>query len=155
MTISNIFKNHIFMSNEIKKIKLQNNQNLYINIDDCFVTSKIDKIGNTCKIRPVSFSTGIKKNNNRNFLENKRISFEIKTSNEINKSYYLNRKKAINWIYHELNKYYENWENANLILCGDGANWITTIGKKINATQILSKFHVIQHARNSLVTQIT
>lgn len=89
--------------------------------------------------------------NNRNYLENKRISFEIKTSNEVNKSYYLNRKKSINWIYSELNKYYENWQNSKLIIGGDGANWISKIADNLGATKVLCKFHIIQHSRNSFL----
>ncbi|MGL5268448.1 MAG: Mbov_0401 family ICE element transposase-like protein [Spiroplasma sp.] len=139
VSIHKIFKNADIKKNLIEKIKLNDGQKLYMNIDDCFV-------GNY-KIRPISFSTGIENGK----LKDKRISFELKNVNELNKSYYLNRKKLVSWIYQELDNYYDNWQNADLIVAGDGASWIKTIARNLKAKQILSRFHFITYSRNSFL----
>ena len=127
---------------------MSDNQNLYINIDDCFLTAKINSKGVGFRIRPLSFNTGLKNGK----LQNKRITFTItKKSEDKKKSYYLQRKNTVQWIKNELNKFYENWENANLIVAGDGANWITALSKNMKSKQILSRFHFIQNARNSFL----
>ena len=141
MSISNIIKNAKLKLINLPKIKLLENQKLYINMDDCFINlinENFDKV--TYRIRIISFNTGLNKSKYqiKDTLINKRICFWFdKLSNKIK------NEKFVNFVKNKINDYYELINNE-IIIGGDGAWWIKNVAKKLNAKYVLDKFHAIK-----------
>ncbi len=141
MTISRIFKDKKLLENMQRinsKVELKDNQNLYINMDDTFPKAydqEAKKI-RVQKFRVISFNTGykIQRFRSKKELANKRIFFiedpdavsGIQVAKEIQK-----------WG----NKFYSNFNNANIIIGGDGATWIKGAADELNGHYVLDNFH--------------
>ncbi|WJG69456.1 Mbov_0401 family ICE element transposase-like protein [Spiroplasma ixodetis] len=122
----------------IPKIVLQPNQTLYINIDDGHRKFKFNEKHNTknckkCSMRLIIFCTGKKKNGK---LINKRAVFKIRVSKTE-----IGTEKTAQLIEKYGNLYFENFDQANLVVCGDSAKWIRKTATILNAKFILDKFH--------------
>ncbi|WP_375317066.1 Mbov_0401 family ICE element transposase-like protein [Spiroplasma endosymbiont of Virgichneumon dumeticola] len=122
----------------IPKIPLKSKQTLYINIDDGHRKFKFNDNHNSknckkCSMRLIAFCTGKKKNGK---LINKRAACKIrltKTKIGADKTAQLIKKYG--------NLFFENFDQANLIVCGDSAKWIRKTADILNAKFILDKFH--------------
>ncbi|WP_339021374.1 Mbov_0401 family ICE element transposase-like protein [Spiroplasma endosymbiont of Atherix ibis] len=156
MTISRIFKS---IKNEDKrnkverKISLVDKQRVYIFVDDAFVN--VDRFKNKYKwrklkinkdtqIRVVSFCTGfdIKTiHKKRRKLKDKRTTFFI------GKDEKLTTEKLAIRIYELGCNFYDNFENAKLVVGGDGAIWIKELASFIGANYILDRFHAVREFR--------
>ncbi|BDT04966.1 Mbov_0401 family ICE element transposase-like protein [Spiroplasma ixodetis] len=122
----------------IPKIVLQPNQTLYINIDDGHRKFKFNEKHNTknckkCSMRLIVFCTGKKKNGK---LINKRAACKIRVSKTE-----IGAEKTAKLIEKYGNLFFENFEQANLVVCGDSAKWIRKTATILNAKFILDKFH--------------
>lgn len=103
---------------KIPKIKLKPNQTLYINIDDGHRKFKFNEKHNTknckkCSMRLLVMCTGKKKNGK---LINKRVACKIRVSKTE-----IGAEKTAQLIQKYGRLYYENFDQANLIICGDSA----------------------------------
>lgn len=137
-TVCRTYKKFELSKTNIPKIKLKPNQVLYVNIDDGHRKFKFnDNHSNkNCKkfsMRLLVFCTGKKKNGK---LINKRVTCKIRVlKTEIG------AEKTAKLIEKYGNLYFENFDQANLIVCGDSAKWIRKTAKILNAKFILDKFH--------------
>lgn len=148
MTISRLFRKELKDMQYVKnKVNLLNGQNLYINTDDSFVNvvenGQIEKY----RIRTVSFNTGISKIKTiykyRNVLENKRITYLVSKQGES-----ISQEEFVNFVWNKALSFYENVNEANLILGGDGAPWIRESAMLLGATYVLDKFHFIRQVNS-------
>ncbi|WP_338959599.1 Mbov_0401 family ICE element transposase-like protein [Spiroplasma endosymbiont of Tiphia femorata] len=115
----------------IPKIPLQPNQNLYVNIDDGHRKFKLNC--KKCSMRLIVMCTGKKKNGK---LINKRAVCKIRVSKTE-----IGAEKTAKLIEKYGNLFFENFDQANLIVCGDSAKWIRKTATILNAKFILDKFH--------------
>ncbi|WP_425380809.1 Mbov_0401 family ICE element transposase-like protein [Spiroplasma endosymbiont of Polydrusus pterygomalis] len=137
-TVCRTFQKFKIPKTNISKIKLEPNQTLYINIDDGHRKFKFNDNHNSknckkCSMRLLIFCTGKKKNGK---LINKRVACKIRLSKTKIGAY-----KTAQLIQKYGKLYYENFEQANLIICGDSAKWIRKTAEILNAKFILDKFH--------------
>ncbi len=137
-TVCRTYKKFELSKTNIPKIKLETNQVLYINIDDGHRKFKFnDKHSNKnckkCSMRLLVMCTGKKKNGK---LINKRAACKIRVSKTE-----IGAEKTAKLIEKYGNLYFENFDQANLIICGDSAKWIRKTAEILNAKFILDKFH--------------
>ncbi|WP_338970903.1 Mbov_0401 family ICE element transposase-like protein [Spiroplasma endosymbiont of Labia minor] len=155
MTISRIFKsikNDYKRNSVTKKIILKDKQIVYIFTDDSFVNvvkfnrekRRLYKSKKDTQIRSISFSTGFEPktiNKKRRKLQNKRVSFLI------GKDEKLNREELALWVREQGNIFYENFDNAQLIIGGDGAQWIKNLAYELGGKYILDRFHAVRELK--------
>lgn len=137
-TICRTYQKFQLQKIKIPKIKLKPNQTLYINIDDGHRKFKFNEKHNTknckkCSMRLLVFCTGKKKNGK---LINKRAVCKIRVSKTE-----IGAEKTAKLIEKHGNLFFENFDQANLIICGDSAKWIRKTATILNAKFILDKFH--------------
>lgn len=138
MTISRIFQNHHLKYQIINKINVSDNETIYINLDDCFMNFN-KKNKTTYKFRMISFNTGLNKTYEKKpTLVNKRIAVII---NKIGVKDI--EEKYVDFIWEKLNQYY-NFENAKIVIGGDGALWIKNIAKWFGANYVLDRWHALK-----------
>ncbi|PPE04337.1 hypothetical protein EELLY_v1c03820 [Entomoplasma ellychniae] len=155
MTISRIFKSveNDKKRNEVtKKVLLKNNQVVYIFVDDAFLN--VDRFrskkrwkynrGKDTKVRVISFCTGYDKktlNLKRKKLANKRNTFLIGKNENIS-------TEALSFKIYELGcNFYENFDNAHLVVGGDGATWIKNLANYLEADYILDRYHAVRELK--------
>lgn len=136
-TVCRTYKKFELPKANIPKIPLQPYQNLYVNIDDGHRKFKFNEKHNTkkckkCSMRLLVFCTG-KKNGK---LINKRAVCKIRISKTE-----IGAEKTAQLIKKYGNLFFENFDKANLIVCGDSAKWIRKTATILNAKFILDKFH--------------
>lgn len=137
-TVYRTYKKFQLPKINIPKIKLKPNQVLYVNIDDGhrkfkFNDNHSNKNCKKCSMRLLVICTGKKKNGK---LINKRAACKIRVSKTE-----IGAEKTAKLIEKYGNLYFENFDQANLIVCGDSAKWIRKTAKILNAKFILDKFH--------------
>lgn len=152
-TISNIFKN--IKIKEIlpqEKIKVKDNEYIYINVDDCFVPVwNKNKKRELQKIRSISYNTGKKQiGKNRNKLLNKKYNFMFNYKFN-HKQDYFEDNPTVESTWKGLIKYYDFY-NPKLVVAGDGASWIRTLAKYLNAHYIFDKYHALKYLWNEYRT---
>lgn len=138
MTISRWFKNiNLNFHNHQEKIKVNDNETIYINIDDCFMNfNRKKKV--TYKFRIISFNTGIDKSYTKKpKLLNKRMAILI------NQTGYLDKEKYVDFIWNKLKEFYD-FENAKIVIGGDGALWIKNVAKWFGANYVLDRWHALK-----------
>ncbi|WP_342275823.1 Mbov_0401 family ICE element transposase-like protein [Spiroplasma endosymbiont of Nebria brevicollis] len=136
MTICRIFKKYVIVIQNISKIKLEPNQPIYISIDDGHrkfweYKRKINKYS----MRLVVFYT----DNINHTLVNKRASVIIRPNKTV-----LGAEKTADFILEQGKQFFENFDQAQVIICGDSAGWIKKTAEYLNAKFILDKFHLIK-----------
>lgn len=136
-TISNIFskfkpKNNYQQITKNNQITADNK--VYIEMDDAYFHYKINNKKATEKTRLMVLHNG---KNEKNEIINKTIIHEIKSKNN-----YLNSEQLALSIKKIANEIYG--ENLKFIVIGDGARYIKTIAKKLNAVFILDTFHCMK-----------
>lgn len=145
-TISNIFKN--IKIKEIlppEKIKIKNNEFIYINVDDCFVSvwNKNNK-KELQKIRSISYNTGRKIiSKNRYKLINKKYNFMFNYKFDPKEDYYIDNP-TVDSTWKGLIKYYD-FNNPKFVVAGDGASWIRTLAKYLGAYYVFDKYHALNY----------
>jgi len=136
MSICRIFKKYEVTIQNITKIKLEPNQPIYINIDDAHRKFwEYPRKSNKFSMRLVVFCT----DNINHTLINKRVSVIIRPTKTV-----LGAKKTVEFILEQGNKFFENFEQAKIIVCGDSAGWIKKVADYLGAKFILDKFHLIK-----------
>lgn len=141
-TISNILKrnsNFSFKNSNLINQKFENDLPIYVDIDDCWTTARYKKKKRWVRVRVAVAYQGKIKDNKRNKLINKKVF--LKT---FLKGRSCNTYEYSLWLQNKLKENYENIENKKLIICGDGANWISDISNFLGAEFILDKFHLFQ-----------
>lgn len=126
-----------------EKSFVKDNEYIYINADDCFVPvwNKNNK-RELQKIRSISYNTGRKKiSKNRYKLINKKYNFIFNHKTNPREDYYIDNN-TVNFTWNGLNKYFE-FENAKLVVTGDGATWIRNLTKYLNAYYVFDKYHAL------------
>lgn len=138
MTISRFFQNYHFKNEKIERIKVNDHETIYINLDDCFMNfNKLHKT--TYKFRIVSFNTGINKQNKKKpFLINKRMAILINKTGLRD-----SEEKYVDFIWAKLKQFYQ-FENAKIVIGGDGARWIRNVSKWFGASYVLDRFHALK-----------
>lgn len=147
-TISNIFKN--IKVKEIlpqEKIKVKDNEYIYINVDDCFVPVwNKNKKRKLQKIRSISYNTGKKQiSKNRNKLLNKKYNFMF--NYKFTHDFYQNNP-TVESTWKGLIKYYDFY-NPKLVVAGDGAGWIKNLAKYLGAYYVFDKYHAISYLKKA------
>lgn len=138
MTISRFFQNYSFKNEQIEKIKVNDHETIYINLDDCFMN--LNKLQKTSyKFRMVSFNTGVNRQYAKKpYLINKRVAVLI------NKTGFRDSQETyVDFIWKKLNQFYQ-FENAKLVIGGDGARWIRNASKWFGANYVLDRFHALK-----------
>lgn len=149
-TITNIINRTKLDS--LEKIIMKKNQPinldqyLYVNIDDTFLNLKENNKKQQFRIRVVLFHTGYdeeKSKENKKILKNSRI-FVYLVKKETN----INTKVFFKKIYQMANIFYNNVNQAKIIISGDGAPWIRNLKNYWpNSIYILDRFHTIRKIR--------
>lgn len=155
MTISRIFKSvkNDDKRNEVnKKVVLEDKQIVYIYTDDSFANTdrfkkkrwKKFKRNKDTQIRTVSFCTGYDEktiHKKRRKLKNKRTTFFI------GKEEKLSTENLAIRLFELGSTFYENFENAKLVVGGDGATWIKELASFMGAKYILDRYHAVRELR--------
>ncbi|WP_425380901.1 Mbov_0401 family ICE element transposase-like protein [Spiroplasma endosymbiont of Polydrusus pterygomalis] len=149
VTISKIHKN--IKIKEIlpqEKIKVKDNEYIYINVDDCFVPVwNKNKKRELQKIRSISYNTGKKQiSKNRNKLLNKKYNFMFNYKFNLKEDYYIDNS-TVESTWKGLIKYYDFY-NPKFVVAGDGASWIRTLSKYLGAYYIFDKYHALKYLWN-------
>ncbi|WP_424525981.1 Mbov_0401 family ICE element transposase-like protein [Spiroplasma endosymbiont of Glossina fuscipes fuscipes] len=124
-----------------KKIDLKNCKNLYINLDDAYVTLKNKNNKSYLQtVRIISFNTG--KENNK-FLNKKYCYFFLnkKTRGAEFNAFFIKK---------QIQKFFKNYENIKLIIGGDSAKWIKKTAKILDGMFIFDRFHAIRELKNNI-----
>lgn len=136
MTICRIFKKYVVIIQNIAKIKLEPNQHIYVSVDDGHRKFwEYKRKINQFSMRLVVFYT----DNINHTLVNKKAGVIIRP----NKTE-IGAKKTADFILEQGKKFFENFEQAKVIVCGDSAGWIKKTAEHLNAKFILDKFHLIK-----------
>lgn len=140
-TITRIFKKIDYEKIEkTEKIVTKIGQRIYINLDDTFPKVRINGKKTKIKTRVISFNLGIdqeKSSKKRHVLKDKRYFCII--GNKKNTIYTLAQE-----IKKQGNNFYENFDQAKLVVGGDGAKWIKNIANELDAEYVLDKYHAIK-----------
>lgn len=136
MDIHRIFEKHKVFNENVEKIKLEKNQPIYISIDDGHrkfweIKRKINKYS----MRLVAFYT----DNINHKLVNKRVNVIIRPNKTA-----IGVKKTAEFILEQGKRFFENFEQAKIIICGDSAGWIKEVADYLDCEFILDKFHLIR-----------
>ncbi len=155
VTISKIHKN--IKIEEIlpqEKNKIKDNEFIYINVDDCFVPVwNKNKKRELQKIRSISYNTGKKQiGKNRNKLLNKKYNFMFNYKFNPKEDYYIDNP-TVDFTWNGLKKYFE-FENAKLVVSGDGATWIRNLAKYLGAYYVFDKYHAIAYLKKAYNLEI-
>ncbi|WP_342274909.1 Mbov_0401 family ICE element transposase-like protein [Spiroplasma endosymbiont of Cantharis lateralis] len=143
-TVSNILQSinsqdlakHIENNNKVIE---SDNDIVYIDIDDCWSTIRNKYKKEEIRIRvAVAYETR-ERNNKKYELKNKRAF--VKTFSKGKKCDTHDYSK---YLLQMLETNYGDLSKKQIILCGDGANWIKEIADYIGAEYILDKFHLFQ-----------
>ncbi|WP_425377428.1 hypothetical protein [Spiroplasma endosymbiont of Aleiodes alternator] len=119
MDIHRIFEKHKVFNKNVEKIKLEKNQPIYISIDDGHRKFwEIKRQINKYSMRLVAFYT----DNINHTLVNKRVNVVIRP----NKTK-IGVKKTAEFILEQGKRFFENFEQAKIIICGDSAGWIKEV----------------------------
>lgn len=100
-------------------------------------------------IRVISFNTGYNKSkstNKRKVLENKRITYLIKNENEK-----FNVSELAEYVRKIGNIYFDNFNEADIVLGGDGSTWMKRLAKELNAKYILDFFHAAKYFKDIFI----
>ncbi|WP_425381499.1 Mbov_0401 family ICE element transposase-like protein [Spiroplasma endosymbiont of Polydrusus pterygomalis] len=149
VTISKIHKN--IKIKEIlpqEKIKVKDNEYIYINVDDCFVPVwNKNKKRKLQKIRSISYNTGKKQiSKNRNKLLNKKYNFMFNYKSNPRQDYFEDNP-TVESTWKGLIKYYDFY-NPKLVVAGDGAGWIKNLAKYLGAYYVFDKYHALKYLWN-------
>ncbi|WP_375317956.1 Mbov_0401 family ICE element transposase-like protein [Spiroplasma endosymbiont of Virgichneumon dumeticola] len=134
-TVHRFFKHLIVVEENGKKVKLEPNQPIFVAIDDGhrkFWTFK--RKAGKYYMRLVTWYT----DNINHKLVNKRVKTIIRP----NKTK-IGVKKTAEFIKEYGKIFFENFEQAKIIICGDSAGWIKYVAYFFGAEFVLDKFHLI------------
>lgn len=123
-------------------------KNVYLSIDDAFVTLRKNKKGFKYRIRlgVLCLGKSIKKDSRNSRLIHKRI-FAITAI--LGKP--LTTTSLAELVVAKIEDFY-GLEEYKLYVCGDGAGWIKKLASYLNGTYVLDKFHWYQKMKRALPT---
>lgn len=140
--MTNVMKNVIINIEKPKEKKIVlPNEKLFVNMDDCFISSLFNNKKQKNRIRTISANKGTdleKSTKSRNVLKNKKITY-MKTKNGER----IKKKELIDKIYDFINTNYI-YNKSSLVFIGDGAPWIKTSAKKENIPYVIDRHHVFK-----------
>lgn len=148
-SMTNIMKNAIIDIEKPKEKKiLLSNEKLFVNMDDCFISSLFDSKKQKNRIRTISASKGTdleKSTKSRNVLKDKKITY-MKTKN----GQRIKRQELIDKIYEFLNLQFI-YTKSSLVFIGDGAPWIKTTAKKENIPYVIDRHHAFKALKKGFI----
>lgn len=137
--MTNVMKNAVIkVEKEKKKKVVLPTEKLFINMDDCFISSLFNNKKQKNRIRTISANKGKdleKSTKSRNVLKNKKITY-MKTKN----GQRITKIELIDKIYEFLDLQYI-YSKSSLVFIGDGAPWIKTTAKKENIPYVIDRHH--------------
>ncbi|WP_425381705.1 Mbov_0401 family ICE element transposase-like protein [Spiroplasma endosymbiont of Polydrusus pterygomalis] len=135
-TIHRVFKNlEVFEANP-KKVKLETNQPIFVAIDDGHKKFwNFKRKGTKHSMRLITTYT----DNINHKVQNKRVKAIIRPTRTA-----IGVKNTAEFIKEHCQKFYENIEQAKIIICGDSAGWIKDVADYLGAEFVLDKFHLIR-----------
>ncbi|ATZ17199.1 hypothetical protein ELUMI_v1c04750 [Williamsoniiplasma luminosum] len=162
MTISTYYRSldlhQMEMEKAIKeKPKLQDGQLVYVFLDDAYPTVKNQDVKNITnkkvqkQIRVISFNLGKKENlesKKESLLISKRVGF---IAGYVGFGPTISVEDTVQSIKQYGNNFYENFDNAQIIIGGDGDRSFKKIAKELNATLILDKFHSVKYLKDFFI----
>ncbi len=135
-TIHRVFKNLEVVETIPVKVKLEKNQPIFIAIDDGHRKFwNFKRKGIKHSMRLITTYT----DNINHKLQNKRVKAIIRPTKTA-----IGVKKTAEFIKEHSQKFYENVEQAKIIICGDSAGWIKDVADYLDAEFVLDKFHLIR-----------
>lgn len=156
VTIAKILKNYNleYKEQKLNKIKIKDNEYIYINVDDGFVPVwNINNKRELQKVRSISYNTGKKQiSKNRNKLLNKKYNFIMNYKFNSQEDYYIDNP-TVESTWNGLKKYYDFY-NPTFVVCGDGASWIRTLAKYLGAYYVFDKYHAILYLKKAYNLEI-
>lgn len=136
MDIHRIFKNLEVVETELKKVKLKRKQPIFVAIDEGHRKFwDFKRKGIKYSMRLVTWYT----DNVNHKVQNKRVKAIIRPTKII-----IGVKKTAEFIWQQGQKFFENFEQAKIIICGDSARWIKAIADYFGAEFVLDKFHLVR-----------
>ncbi len=135
-TIHRVFNNLEVIETIPVKVKLEKNQPIFIAIDDGHRKFwNFKRKGIKHSMRLITTYT----DNINHKLQNKRVKAIIRPTKTA-----IGVKKTAEFIKEHCQKFYENVEQAKIIICGDSAGWIKDVADYLGAEFVLDKFHLIR-----------
>ncbi|WP_338979164.1 Mbov_0401 family ICE element transposase-like protein [Spiroplasma endosymbiont of Panzeria rudis] len=135
-TVCRIYQKFELPKANIPKIPLQPNQNLYVNIDDGHRKFwNFKRKGTKHSMRLIVTYT----DNINHKVQNKRVKAIIRPTKTK-----IGVKKTAEFVKEHCQKFYENIEQAKIIICGDSAGWIKEVPDYLSTQFVLDKFHLIR-----------
>lgn len=148
-SMTNIMKNAIIDIEKPKEKKIVlSNEKLFVNMDDCFISSLFDSKKQKNRIRTISASKGTdleKSNKSRNVLKDKKITY-MKTKN----GQRIKQQELIDKIYEFLNLQFI-YTKSSLVFIGDGAPWIKTTAKKESIPYVIDRHHAFKALKKGFI----
>ncbi|WP_339047938.1 Mbov_0401 family ICE element transposase-like protein [Spiroplasma endosymbiont of Colias croceus] len=135
-TIHRVFKNLEVIEANPVKVKLEKNQPIFVAIDDGhrkFWNFKRKGIKHSMRLI-VTYTDNI-----NHKVQNKRVKAIIRPTRTA-----IGVKKTAEFVKEHCQKFYENVEQAKIIICGDSAGWIKDVADYLGAQFVLDKFHLIR-----------
>ncbi|WP_342253417.1 Mbov_0401 family ICE element transposase-like protein [Spiroplasma endosymbiont of Zeiraphera isertana] len=147
--MTNVMKNAIIGVEEIKEKKIVlPTEKLFINMDDCFISSLFNNKKQKNRIRIISANKGKdleKSTKSRNVLKDKKITY-MKTKN----GQRIKRQELIDKIYEFLDLQYI-YTKSSLVFIGDGAPWIKTTAKNENIPYVIDRHHAFKALKKGFI----
>ncbi len=135
-TIHRVFNNLEVIETIPVKVKLEKNQPIFIAIDDGHRKFwNFKRKGIKHSMRLITTYT----DNINHKLQNKRVKAIIRPTKTA-----IGVKKTAEFIKEHCQKFYENVEQAKIIICGDSVGWIKDVADYLGAEFVLDKFHLIR-----------
>ncbi|WP_338961714.1 MULTISPECIES: Mbov_0401 family ICE element transposase-like protein [unclassified Spiroplasma] len=135
-SISRLFQEYQVNKLNVPKIKLEPNQFIYISIDDGHRKFwKFKRNSGKYSMRLVLFCT----DNVNHKLVNKRADVIIRPTKTA-----IGVKKTAEFIKEQGNRFFENFDQTKIIICGDSAGWIKDVADYLGAQFVLDKFHLVK-----------
>lgn len=147
--ITNVMKNAKINTEKPKEKKIVLPiQYLFLNMDDCFLTSLLNNKKQKNRIRTISANIGKdleKSTKSRNVLKDKKITY-MKTKNGER----IKKIELINKIYEFLDNNYI-YNKSSLVFIGDGAPWIKTAAKNENIPYVIDRHHCFKALKKAFI----
>ncbi|WP_339041197.1 Mbov_0401 family ICE element transposase-like protein [Spiroplasma endosymbiont of Apeira syringaria] len=135
-SVHRVFKNFEIVEANPIKVKLEKNQPIFVAIDDGhrkFWNFKRKGIKHSMRLI-VTYTDNI-----NHKVQNKRVKAIIRPTKTK-----IGVKKTAEFVKEHCQKFYENIEQAKIIICGDSAGWIKEVADYLGAQFVLDKFHLIR-----------
>ncbi|WP_339046408.1 Mbov_0401 family ICE element transposase-like protein [Spiroplasma endosymbiont of Colias croceus] len=135
-SVHRVFKNLKINEANPVKVKLEKNQPIFVAIDDGHRKFwDFKRKGTKYSMRLIVTYT----DNINHKVQNKRVKAIIRKTRTP-----IGVKKTAEFVKDHCQKFYENIEQAKIIICGDSAGWIKEVADYLGAQFVLDKFHLVR-----------